>query len=110
MIEEQFKFTKNVAQLILWAYEHGYSTTFGDCYRDPRCPYGADNSFHRKRLAVDLNLFKDDVYIVVSDEYLDLGRFWESLDPLNCWGGRFSDGNHFSYDECPNLKKSQGPL
>ena len=26
-----------------------------------------------------------------------LDRYWETLHPLACWGGRFGDGNHYSF-------------
>lgn len=55
-------------------------------------------TLHERGLAVDLKLFIHGVYMTESKDYLPLGEFWESLDPLCCWGGRFSkpDGNHFS--------------
>jgi len=59
---------------------------------------GIAHSLHTQRLAVDLQLFKDGVYLTDSAAYESLGVFWEKLDPDACWGGRFSkpDGNHFS--------------
>ena len=48
-----------IALLILHAEMLGYKLTFGDAYRDPRVTYGHKDSLHRKRLAVDLNLFLD---------------------------------------------------
>ena len=92
--EKQSHFALLVAQLILWAYSEGYEITFGDCYRDPRCKYGSENSLHRKRLAIDLNLFKDGKWLTRTEDHLPLGEFWESLG--GAWGGRFNDGNHYS--------------
>lgn len=94
--EKQRKFTRMVGQLIQWAYEHGYELTFGDAYRDPRCPYGHKNSLHRKRLAVDLNLFRDGEYLTSTEDHRPLGEFWESIG--GSWGGRFNDGNHYSLE------------
>ena len=93
-----------VAKLIVFAYEHGYELTFGDAYRDPRVhgsigekkSYSAASSVHKERLAIDFNLFKDGVYLTASEDYKALGEFWESIG--GAWGGRFSDGNHFSLE------------
>jgi len=45
-------------------------------------------SKHTKKLAIDLNLFKDGRYITNKEKYRPLGEFWEKcLDGR--WGGRF---------------------
>lgn len=87
---------KRVPLLINKAFDLGFEVTAGDLYRDDRCDYGAKNSLHRQRLAIDLNLFKDGVYLTKTDDHHDLGVFWESLGGV--WGGRFRsnpDGNHY---------------
>lgn len=94
--QKQRKFTRMVADLIMWAYDHGYELTLGDAYRDPRTPYGHPDSLHRKRLAVDLNLFKNGVYLTRTEDHAPLGEYWESIG--GSWGGRFQDGNHYSLE------------
>ena len=94
--EKQCKFTKMVAELILWAYEQGYEITLGDAYRSPSVSYGHPNSLHRKRLAIDLNLFKDGEYLTRTEDHKPLGRKWELMG--GTWGGRFNDGNHYSLE------------
>lgn len=94
--EKQQQFTVLVALLILHAEQLGYRLTFGDAYRDPRCPYGNPKSLHHKRLAVDFNVFKDGEYLTDTEDYRELGEYWESLG--GSWGGRFGDGNHFSME------------
>lgn len=103
--EKQRLFTRNIARLIEYAYANGYELTFGEAYRTPeqaalnaKTGAGIANSLHTQRLAVDFNLFKDGQYLTASAAYKPLGEYWESLDPLNAWGGRFTrqDGNHFS--------------
>lgn len=93
---KQSKFTHMVALLILHAEQLGYELTFGDCYRDPRCGYGNQNSNHKLRLAVDFNLFKDGVYLSHTEDHRPLGEYWESIG--GTWGGRFEDGNHYSLE------------
>ena len=100
----QRKFTLMVAKLITYAYEQGYELTVGDAYRDPRLHgelgekkgYGAANSNHKIRLAIDLNLFRDGKFLSSTEAHTPLGEYWESIG--GAWGGRFNDGNHYSLE------------
>jgi hypothetical protein len=103
--ELQRAFTRDVALLIQFAYARDFELTFGEAYRTPEQAAlnaqkgtGISNSLHPVRLAIDLNLFIDGVYMTDSKAYEPLGVFWEALHPENAWGGRFRkpDGNHFS--------------
>ena len=94
--EKQRRFTRMIGELIGWAYENGYELTFGDAYRDPRVSYGHQNSLHRKRLAVDLNLFINGEWQQSTESHTPLGEYWESIG--GTWGGRFDDGNHYSLE------------
>jgi hypothetical protein len=58
--------------------------------------YSSANSLHKDRLAIDLNLFKNQDYLKSTEDYLPLGEYWESIG--GAWGGRFNDGNHFSLE------------
>lgn len=97
-------FTFMIAELIRWAYGQGYEITFGDAYRDPRVfgkhgtkqGYGRSHSNHKLRLAIDLNLFKDGVYLTETEDHKPLGQKWEDMGGE--WGGRFNDGNHYSLE------------
>ena len=99
----QRELTLDIAHLIFWAYENGYELTLGDAYRDPRVhgrygdkeSYASASSEHKRRLAVDLNLFKDGRYLTTTEEHRPLGDQWESLRSSNIWGGRWDDGNHY---------------
>jgi len=101
---KQKRLTRMIGLLIEYAYAHGYELTFGDAFRDPRlhgavgvkAGYGHKDSTHKQRLAVDFNLFKDGVYKTASEDYTELGEYWESMG--GSWGGRFKDGNHFSLE------------
>jgi len=110
-------FVSNIAILIRYAYSLGYELTFGDAYRDPLLAKinsgeygliekatnvikwlarrGSKNSLHCRRLAIDLNLFRDCKYLSTTEAHRELGRYWESLNGYNRWGGRFNDGNHY---------------
>lgn len=94
--ERQSKFARLVADLIIFAYNNGYEITFGDAFATSgHC----ENSYHYKRLAIDLNLFKNGKYLIASEAHKPLGTFWKSLDPECSWGGDWQDGNHYSYGE-----------
>ena len=76
----------------------GYEFTYGDAWANSG---HKKNSFHYKRLAIDINLFKDDMYLTKTEDHAELGKFWKSLHPDCTWGGDFEDpdGNHYSYFE-----------
>lgn len=98
-----------VAKLIQFTYEQGYQVSFGDAFRSPivfgqlgeKVGYGAANSFHKLRLAIDLNLYKDGKWLNKTEDHLPLGKYWKTLNPECTWGGdfKFADGNHYSMGE-----------
>lgn len=107
--DKQRLFAQMVGELLRWIYHNGYAVTFGDAYRDPRVfgplgvkkGYGRKYSNHKNRLAIDLNLFKEDehgnlVYCTETEDHKPIGEYWESLG--GDWGGRFNDGNHYSLE------------
>lgn len=104
--QKQSVFARLVASLILKMYRDGYELTFGEAYRTPeqaalnaKNGTGIKNSLHTQKLAIDLNLFKDGVYLSASSAHQPFGEWWEALSTPEyecCWGGRFGDGNHYS--------------
>ena len=103
----QSVFVIQVTKLIAHGTELGYEFTFGDAFRDPRVfgamgvkqAYGSTKSFHKQRLAIDLNLFKDGDFLSTTEDHRPLGEWWESQG--GTWGGNFKspDGNHYSWGE-----------
>lgn len=60
---------------------------------------GIAHSVHQLRLAIDLNLFDPrGAFVTTTEGYRQFGEFWETLHPLARWGGRFADGDHFSFE------------
>lgn len=104
--QKQRRFCQMEHLLISELYRRGYEYTKGDAYRDPRVHgaigvkmgYGHPKSAHKQRLAVDINLFKDGVFLTATEAHRELGEFWESLGSDHRWGGRFDDGNHYSIE------------
>jgi len=93
--KQQAEFARAVPRLIDKAFALGFEVTLGDAYRDSRCPYGSKTSKHRRRLAIDLNLFKDGKYLKETEDHALLGEWWESIGGI--WGGHWDDGNHYEW-------------
>lgn len=105
MIQAQAAFLMDFARLVVYAHQRGYVLTMGEGFRPVELQQlwvkmGRSmtmNSQHGKRLACDVNVFKDGKLIPAS-QFRDLGEYWESLNPKNRWGGNFKrlvDGPHF---------------
>jgi hypothetical protein len=101
--EKQSLFVRLTARLIRHAEDSGYELTWGEAYRSPeeaarlaKLGKGIATSLHTQRLAVDLNLFRDGVYLSSTEAHRPLGEWWEQQHELCAWGGRFKDGNHYS--------------
>ena len=102
--KQQELFMRLVPRLIDKAHALGFDVRGGDLFRDPRShgkfgkrlAYGNAFSCHKLKLAIDLLLFKDGRYLTDTENYRELGEWWEEQHELCCWGGRFNDGNHFS--------------
>lgn len=59
---------------------------------------GVMNSVHQLSLAIDINLFKDGKYLDKSEDHKRFGEWWEKQHELARWGGRWGDGNHYSFE------------
>jgi hypothetical protein len=103
--KKQQIFTKGIALLIQYATFRGYEIRFGEVERSKAeaTRKGFPNSNHTRRLAADLHLFRNGKYLSKTSDHTPLGEFWESLTGeydgetiTFAWGGRFSDGNHYS--------------
>jgi hypothetical protein len=104
--EKQRLFARLLPRLLDKVHELGFEYTLGDGYRDPRVfgpigqkrGYGNPNSNHKRRLAIDLNLFRDGVFLTTSEDHRPLGEWWKQQHELARWGGDFGDGNHYSLE------------
>ena len=106
-VAEQAAFLLDVTRLINKATELGFVVTAGELYRTPEqqeiyVKTGRSktmNSLHLQRRAVDLNFFLNGKLTYDKAVLAPLGAYWESLHPLNSWGGngvKFYDAPHFS--------------
>lgn len=107
---KQSIFTLNFAKLIIFAYENGYEITLGEALRTKDQQYlyfegfslkkmdsllklfktrrrsKTMNSKHLKKLAVDINLFKDGKLLSKKEDFKLLAEYWKSLHPKNTCG------------------------
>ncbi len=91
--QAQRQFTLMLAKLILHAYTLGYELTLGESYDDDGVGHMKD-SLHYIRLAQDLNIFKDGVYLTDGTGHRELHDYWDTL------GGAQrieKDLNHYSF-------------
>jgi hypothetical protein len=102
--KRQELFATLVPSLLTKAFELGFQVRIGDCFRDPRVhgAYGEDggtyssvNSEHKNKCAVDLNLFKDGVYLTTTADHKELGEWWDKQHTHTRWGGHYDDANHY---------------
>ena len=106
-VTEQAAFLLDVCKLVEEATRLGFAVTAGEMYRTPEQQQiyvrtGRSktlNSLHLQRRAVDLNFFQNGKLVYNRDTLAPLGAYWESLHPLNSWGGngqKLVDVPHFS--------------
>jgi hypothetical protein len=101
--QKQRLFAKLFGQLLVRIYEHGYECALEEGYRPPMMAAyyaaigkGIARSLHTDKLAHDISLFKDGVYLPGTEAHREFGLWWEGLHPFCRWGGRFNDGGHYS--------------
>lgn len=111
IINEQNIFLSDVCRLIQFVKNSGYVITGGELYRPDemqklyeqqgKAQKGCFNT-HGMRLAMDLNIFKMvnnvPTLTYAKEDLQKIGDYWESLDPINKWGGNWKslcDTTHF---------------
>jgi len=118
--EKQEIFSENVGKLIMFAYENGYGIRLGEVYRtkDQQTLYfegytlkkigssvklakitpksNTMNGYHLKKLAIDINLFKNGEWLTGKEDFKLLAEFWSELNPNNVSGYEWGwDFGHF---------------
>lgn len=110
--QKQELFSRLLPRLLDYAHGLGFDVRLRELWRtkeqaawNARRGIGSANSLHRKGLAIDFYIRRPDGKILwATENYRDLGVFWEDLHPLTYWGGRTekpgdrlsNDGGHFS--------------
>jgi hypothetical protein len=103
---KQARFLSKIAKLIVWANGQGIQLIGAELFRTPEQAainaekgVGIKNSVHRKKLALDMYIYKNNTILWSGPEYEKLGRKWETMAIDARWGGDFRrrDVYHFSF-------------
>ena len=88
-------FSKSVGKLLSYMTEQGYEYSLGDTF--PGKYKHKKDGQHPKGLAIDINLYKDRVWLTKTEDHKIFGDFWKRLG--GTWGGDFTnpDGNHYEF-------------
>lgn len=116
LVKEQSAFIQDVALLIQEAQRIGIELTAGEMFRtqeqqDIYLKTGktkTNNSMHLKRLAVDFNFFINGELVYNHPSITELGKFWESLNELNRWGGSWRglvESGQSSFIDSPHFER-----
>jgi hypothetical protein len=104
--DHQAAFLLDLCKLVVEATARGFKLTQGEAWRPPEMQAiyvktgrsKTMESNHGKRMAQDLNFFWQGELTYDKALLAPLGAYWESLSPLNRWGGNFKsikDVPHF---------------
>lgn len=106
LAQAQRLFAQILGQFLVELYRQNYEVSVGEAWRSDteaqlqaQKGAGITNSLHRIRLAIDLNVFADNVWLQTVADLEPVGAIWKSMHPLCCWGGDFStrpDADHYS--------------
>lgn len=107
--EHQAAFLLDACKLIQHATSLGWTVTGGELFRtldQQKIYFDAGKSKtmqsnHLRRLAIDLNFLRNGSLVMDKTQLAPVGAFWESLDPLNRWGGNF-----VSFTDVPHFERN----
>lgn len=113
--EHQEQFAVHFAQLLTKAWELGFKVRLGEVLRpaEMQAIYVRTgrsktmDSMHLKKCAADLVLLVNGV-IATREQIKPLGDWWESLDPLNRWGGNWRglvDSGQSKFVDTPHFER-----
>lgn len=108
LLQEQFKFSKDLHSLVEFIYQNRCEISYGEVLRtvEQQKVYVQTgrsktmNSNHLRKCAVDLNIFRNGTLLATKADLQLFGDFWESLDPKNSWGGNWN-----SFKDCPHFER-----
>ncbi|NPA53949.1 MAG: M15 family metallopeptidase [Aquificae bacterium] len=132
LVQEQSEFLKDLILLLQFIYRKGWIVTGGELFRPQemqelyyrRGLTKTLKSWHKHKLAIDLNFFKPvpaistgkDIVVVNNRKYqltynkkeLQIfGDFWESLNRKNRWGGNFKFVDVIHFERRPRIGKKK---
>lgn len=111
--EQQNFFVEDVITILMFILSlEGYTVSFGEAHRPDEMQKiylekgltKTLESYHQKRLAIDLNIFVNGKLTYDKKLLQVIGDKWESLNPLNRWGGNFK-----SFVDAPHFERAWKP-
>ncbi len=95
--EARCTFSRLLIKLGLWLEEQGQEYAFDEGTNHQQRGH-MEGSLHYSGCAQDILFYgKAGNYLIRTEDYKTAGLYWESLNLFCRWGGRFDDGNHFSF-------------
>lgn len=115
--QNQEIFSLQVIELLQKAHELGFGIRLGEVLRTPeqqKLYFNSGfsktmNSQHLKKLAIDLNLIIDG-RLATAAEIRPLGKWWESRDIANRWGGSWRgavEAGTSSFVDAPHFERQE---
>ena len=103
--QHQQAFARDLVSLLAFAFGLGYEVRIGELQRPVEMQElyvktgrsKTMNSMHLKKCAIDAHFFRDGVLCYPKE----IGDYWESLNPLNQWGGNWK-----SFKDDPQMERS----
>jgi hypothetical protein len=118
LVTTQSEFAQHVSRLLQRCAETGFTVTLGEVFRtlEQQKIYlktGRSktlNSQHMKRLAIDLNFFRNGELVQNRADIKPIGDWWEALHPKNRWGGNWRglvDSGRSHFIDCPHFERQE---
>jgi hypothetical protein len=113
LVTEQHEFLQDAAKLVQFAAAQGFQVTGGEVYRtaEQQKIYvetgrsNTMNSYHLRRLAIDLNFIKDGKLIYDIPSLTAIGKYWESLSNKNSAGMFWGRGDPKAFKDVPHFER-----
>lgn len=113
--QEQSAFAVDTLKLYQFILDNGFEWTYGEALRtqEQQLIYlrtgrsKAITSQHQKKLAIDLNIFKQG-QLCGASQIAPIGKYWESLNELNRWGGSWRglvEAGKSSFVDSPHFER-----
>lgn len=88
-----------LAQLVDGARQTALFKGLPEALRNNGKANGVLHSVHTLGLALDLDLYdKNGIYLANTSDHQQFGEWWEKQHTLARWGGRWGDGDHYSFN------------
>ena len=102
----QDTFLTNIVTLMDSVYSKpGFSVNIDHNVNISSGPTEVIAKLRQAKLSVNLNLFKDGVYLTENSDYEELGNLWKTLNPNNLWGGDIGYGCVFAMAPSEDVKE-----